>query len=322
LAVAIGLVVAAQAGVATAASGKGIPATGLTADPGGVTVPGSDDRFVALEALEGTVLARLAQDGGEVIETRLVHNRLTTPPVALDGTASGLSTDGRTLVLVPPRVGLDLDRTRLEVFDAPTLRRRDEFVLRGDFSFDAISPDGSRIYLIEYVRPGDPTRYRVRALDSHTGRLLPDPILDPEEPPGEMRGYPLTRATSSDGRWAYTLYDGGGDHPFIHALDTVEGRTVCIDVHQLAGHRALRNFFPQPMSRFALAIGDEMTVLDQGEPIAVVDTATFEVADPPGPPRSGGFPWLFVMLAALAFTAAVLTFALRQRGHGAAAGAR
>jgi hypothetical protein len=317
----VGVVIATQLGVSAAASGKGIPVTGLSADSGGLIAPGSDDRYVALEAVDGTVLARLEQDGGEVIRARSLNERLITPPVALDGTAGGLSADGRTLVLVPPRTGLALERTKLEVFDAATLRGRDEFVLRGDFSFDAISPDGSRIYLIEYLRPGDPTRYRVRALDAHTGRLLPDPILDPEEPPGEMRGYPITRATSPDGRWAYTLYDGGGDHPFIHALDTVDGRAVCIDVHPLAGHAALRNFFPRPVSRFELAAGDELTVLDQGQPIALVDTQTFEVRDPSEASDANGFPWAVLVVAPIALVAAwALSLGLRRRRHGVAAG--
>jgi hypothetical protein len=315
------LVPVAQLGVATAASGKGIPVTGLSPDSGGLTAPGSDDRYVVLEATEGTVLARLAQDGGEVIEARSLRDRLTTPPVALDGTPGGLSADGRTLVLVPPRTGLALERTKLEVFDAATLHRRDEFILRGDFSFDAISPDGSRIYLIEYLRPGDPTRYRVRALDTHSGRLLPDPILDPNEAPGEMRGYPLTRATSPDGRWAYTLYDGGGDHPFVHALDTVDGRAVCIDVHALAGHPALGNFFPHPISRFQLATSDGLTVLDKGQPVAVVDTQTFEVSAPSQPGDGSGFPWALLAVAPVALaTAWMLSVALRRRRHGVAAG--
>jgi hypothetical protein len=317
----VGVVIATQLGVSAAASGKGIPVTGLSADSGGLIAPGSDDRYVALEAVDGTVLARLEQDGGEVIRARSLNERLITPPVALDGTAGGLSADGRTLVLVPPRTGLAMERTKLEVFDAATLRGRDEFVLRGDFSFDAISPDGSRIYLIEYLRPGDPTRYRVRALDAHTGRLLPDPILDPEEPPGEMRGYPITRATSPDGRWAYTLYDGGGDHPFIHALDTVDGLTVCIDVHPLAGHAALRNFFPRPVSRFELAAGDELTVLDQGQPIALVDTQTFEVRDPSEASDANGFPWAVLVVAPIALVAVwALSLGLRRRRHGVAAG--
>ena len=42
-----------------------------------------------------------------------------------------------------------------------------------------------------------------------------------------MRGYPLARATSRDGRWAYTLY-GGGAYAFVHALDTSRAQAVCV----------------------------------------------------------------------------------------------
>ena len=101
-------------------------------------------------------------------------------------------------------------RTTFAVFDANRLRRAQRLTLDGDFSFDALSPDGRLLYLIEYVKPQNPTRYRVRALDLDSGRLLPGTIVDPREPDEAMRGFPITRETSSDGRWAYTLYDGAG----------------------------------------------------------------------------------------------------------------
>ena len=54
-----------------------------------------------------------------------------------------------------------------------------------------------------------------------------------------MAGFPQTRATSPDGRWAYTLYEPAErDHPaFIHALDTKRGTAVCIDLDPLADQR-------------------------------------------------------------------------------------
>ena len=39
----------------------------------------------------------------------------------------------------------------------------------------------------------------------------------------KMGGSPLTRATSLDGRWAYTLYDGAGRTPFVHAPSPAAG---------------------------------------------------------------------------------------------------
>ena len=60
----------------------------------------------------------------------------------------------------------------------------------------------------------------MRAYDLVRGRLLHAPVVDPRETDEKMRGNPISRALSPDGRWAYTLYDGGGGTPFVHALDT------------------------------------------------------------------------------------------------------
>ncbi len=101
--------------------------------------------------------------------------------------------------------------------------------MRGDFSFDAISPNGRWAYLIQYTSAADPTRYRVRALDLHSGQLLPGAIVDPHDRAEAMRGTPVTRAAGRGERWAYTLYDGNS-HPFVHALDTTDRTARCIDV--------------------------------------------------------------------------------------------
>jgi hypothetical protein len=93
-------------------------------------------------------------------------------------------------------------------------------------SRDAISPNGDWIYLVQYTSAVDPTRYRVRALKVQTERLVTHDIVDPRD---RAEANPVTRATSLDGRWAYTLYDGAG-HPFVHALDTTSQEARCIDV--------------------------------------------------------------------------------------------
>src|SRR5579862_7396280 len=43
-----------------------------------------------------------------------------------------------------------------------------------------------------------------------------------------MQGSPVTRTTSADGRWVYTLYTNQGGYPFVHALDTVLGVAHCV----------------------------------------------------------------------------------------------
>lgn len=324
LPVMIGVALAAQLALATTApAAGGPPIPGFADGAEGVTVPGNHDRYIVLPARGDTLVARVEPDSGRVANFRSFANRYTIPAVAIDGTAGGLSADRDTLVLGRSLSGFGRRNTTFELLNAMRLRTRDRITLDGSFTFDAISPDGSLIYLIEYESRTDPTRYAVRAYDVEEGRLLPDPIVDPNEPPGEMRGYPITRAVSPAGRWAYTLYDGGGDHPFIHALDTLGGRAVCIDVHSLAGHPALRNVFAGNADRFGLAVsgdGGELTVLDRDEPVAYVDTQTFEVGEPTDPADGGGFPLALAILPAAAFIAAALTLGLRRHRHDVAAG--
>jgi hypothetical protein len=316
----IGLVLATSFIAAERASGKGGPIVpGVAYGGEGVTAPGSVDRYVTLYAGARTMIARLQQDGGRVLRTRSGRG-YGIPAVTVQGDADGLSADGSTLVLVPENARLGRERTTLRILHAPNLRNRDRITLDGAFTFDAISPDGSRIYLIEYPSRPDTTRYLVRALDVRSGRLDPQPILDPDETPGDMRGYPVRRAISPDGRWAYTLYGGAGEHPFIHALDTVEGRAVCIDLDEIGIYRMRRH----RMRHLQMSPdGSELTVAHRKRgPVAVVDTATFEVSDPAAEASNAGFPWLLVVLGAAAGLAAwALAHTLRRR-RVAAGGAR
>ncbi len=70
-------------------------------------------------------------------------------------------------------------------------------------------------------------------IEHHT--LIQKPVIDPREPDEAMRGQPVTRTMSPDGRWAYTLYDRSPDAPFIHALDTRNLAAACIDLPSLQG---------------------------------------------------------------------------------------
>jgi hypothetical protein len=111
-----------------------------------------------------------------------------------------------------------------------TLNTVRKIQLPGSWAFDAISPDASRLYLIEYLSVGQTPHYRVRQLDLSTGHLDPKAVVDRREREVEMRGQPVTRKTSPDGRWAYTLYARPSQPPFIHALDTTGGKAYCIDL--------------------------------------------------------------------------------------------
>lgn len=240
---------------APAAGAKGFPGV----RPGnGVTVPGSPFRYLAIAphaAPRSTLVERVDKRSGRVDRWWQLRGEYEVPAVAYDGSAGGLSGDGSTLVLSrsSPDAEQPAQRTRLAVLDIsrrlrhPTGGPRQAFRridLRGDFSVDAISPDGSTAYLIHRLarpggRPSDLSRYEIRALDLASGDLRPDPIVDPSRPKRATRGLPLTRATSRDGRWAYTLYDAGpggrGDKaPYLQGLDTVAGQAVSLDLARLA----------------------------------------------------------------------------------------
>jgi hypothetical protein len=333
----IGLVTAAvAAGVARA---DGLPVIGIEAGPGGVPAEDGSLRYVTLRAGADTVVAKVAQDGGEIVRSAFLPGRYAVPVVAYDGSAAGLSGDGRTLVLVRPRAAFPRKRTTFAVLDTNRLRKPQQITLAGDFSFDALSPGGGLLYLIQYVDPGDPTRYRVRAFDLEAGRLLRGEIVDPREPDEAMRGSPITRETSIDGRWAYTLYDGLGSHPFVHALDTTGRTAACIDLDALANRSDLYDL------RLALAAGGRALEVRSGtKPLAVIDTTTFAVSEPEptpvatappaqparpaSPPHSaraaGTSPWPLVAAvgggAALAAAMAAGALVLRRRKAGLVGG--
>jgi hypothetical protein len=280
----------------TAAAADGLPVGNVDVGREGVTVPGAADRIVALTGRSSTLVERIETDGGRVQSTLRLKQPLTVPGVALDGTADGRSYDGRTVVLIRPRGRgeFPIRRTRLVVLSVRPLRVQRRITLRGDFSFDALSPDGKRMFVVNYVDPQDPRKYVVRSYDLERGRFDRGAIVDAREPDEDMRGYPVTRVTTQDGRWAYTLYDGGGE-PFVHALDTRDRKAFCIDLPMLAG--------TEDPYQLTLALGPgALSVLDGERPVASVDTKTMEASEPaaPRPPAQrrqapasddGGIDW-------------------------------
>ena len=87
-------------GASVPAGADGLPIVGIDAGPGGIASSGGDLRYVALPSGEGTSLAKIEQDGGEVLRSAFLPGKLAVPVVALDGSAAGLSADGSTLVLI------------------------------------------------------------------------------------------------------------------------------------------------------------------------------------------------------------------------------
>ena len=276
-------------GIATpAAAADGLPVPiDYTFGEGVVSADGSS-RFVSISTSGRTVVMRVAVDGGEIEDYTVADGTYTIPAIAVDGTASGISADGRTLALIKPRTTFPRKVTAFLIYQASkrekVFRNRSHVRLNGDFSFDALSPDGETMYLVEYTDRRDPGAYQVRSFDLSSGQLDPEPILDTEEEPGEMRGFPQTRVTSAGGRWEYTLYDGG-EHPFIHALDVVDAKTVCIDLDMIHAHQTYDAKLAMSADGGAIELTDRKGALR-----AVVDTATHEASEPGAEPEPAAAP--------------------------------
>jgi hypothetical protein len=231
-----------------------------------------DVRYVAIPAGGQTVVEAISRTSGRVLRYLVVQGSFGIQRVAYDGTTDGLSADGRTLVLGQTRNVQFRKSSSFAVVDVPRLKLRAIPKLRGDFSVDALSPDGRKLYLIEHVSAQDAIRYRVRAYDLAAGRLLEKMVTDKRRWQSVMQGVPLARASTSGGRWAFTLY-GGGAHPFVHSLDTREAYAVCIDLPQSWA----RSDFAAVRMRVE---GDGRLVIrkrSSAKPLAVLDTKKFRV---------------------------------------------
>ena len=259
--------------VAGVASANGSPySPGLVYGWNGVGA-GDGVRYVAFGMPKSTIVAAGRARDGRVLRSKVVRGEYGVPLVAYDGTAGGLSGDGKSLVLgsygpLPGQSG----KTRFVILDTSTLAPRRAIVLDGSWSFDAVSPTAGTLYLTEHLRAGDKPLYRVRTYDARSGRLR-GAIVDRLEGEEEMGGQPVARASSARGRWAYTLYARRGDEPFVHALDTVKREAFCIDLPLRLGYGA----------QWALGLelgrdGKSLAVIRGRSEVAAVDTATWKVS--------------------------------------------
>ena len=226
-------------------------------------------------------------------------------------TGEGLSRDGRTLVLasMSAQTGAFTSPSKFLVVDPRTLKVLRTIVLNGSFAFDALSPDASKMYLIQYTHAssGNLTHYIVRGYDMRTSALMPGRIVDRiEKDEKTMAGSAMTRTTSADGRWVYTLYQKPSGEPFVHALDTVSAAAYCID---LPKNRALYNI--------VLSLRNHERTLAvhwrSGRPWLNVAVGSWEISYP-----SSGFPWVWVgagVGGGLALLAAGALFLRRRRSQ-------
>ncbi|MGH3073331.1 MAG: hypothetical protein ACRDQC_00300 [Gaiellales bacterium] len=258
----------------------GAPSAGVS--QGGSGVVWGALRYVALPAPGGTSVAQIDTASGTVNGFVSLHGLWGIPIVAFDGTTSGVSAGGQTLVLAQASHSLLPSRSRFALVNSVKMRLRRVVTLRGAFYFDAISPDGGTMYLIQHTSAFNTLRYAVRAYDLRTDRLVPGTIVDKREPDERMAGYPVARAVTGDGIWAYTLYRKLDGRLFMHVLDTSRGIAHCVDLPRLAG---------VVQSTMGLSVdGGRLDIVSGGAFLAAVDRSTFRVTRSPAPAPATGRP--------------------------------
>src|SRR3954451_9936622 len=270
----------------------------------GVLARDGKTRVVAVGVYNSTdtMLARIDAHTGTVQQSVPLDGPWGIPIYSYGpNSGEGLSVDGKTLVVADLAATLPRTLSRFLFLDARSLKIRDEAVLRGDFSYDALSPDGNRLYLIQHRDVLDQIHYVVREYDVAQHRLLPGRVADRTQRSWVMTGYPVSRATAADGRWVYTLYAQPNGFPFVHALDTVHGVAHCIGLPWRGGANAAYNM------RLTLHGRSLAVHWLSGKPWYRMDTGTWKLA----PDHGGGFPWW--TLALLALVLAAVGFARSHR---------
>ena len=267
------LATAVTLGVIASSAGAAGPVPGVLQGGAGIAVAGK--AHVVATAHAGMTRVRLIRDrDGAILRTRLLRPaKLGVPQITFSGTVEGTWANGRRLLL-STSIYDDPLSTRFVVIDTRTLKVIKRIALTGAFAFDALSPDGKRLYLTQHPNGfNGPIRYVVRSLNLATGELEPGAIVDKTEPGEQMAGLPMARTWSLDGGSAYTLYNGLGSHAFVHALDTVNRNARCIDL-------PWRGDAQNGLERTRMAVGKDGVLVLSLPGVGVlarIDTRTFKV---------------------------------------------
>ncbi len=191
-----------------------------------ISVPGNGSWKVSIKE-QKTNIERKTPTGAW---KKTLDAQFRVPIVTTRGMRAGPSSDGSTLALVASSSGTSADTRFIVVTQSTTTN----ITLPGQWTFDAISPNGRTLYLAQSVG-GD--TYVIRPVDVATGRagvalkvksVTVDRNGQVDDGP-TMEGLPIERITSQQHAFILTLYDGPG-FPFVHALQARDSFTLCYDL--------------------------------------------------------------------------------------------
>ena len=183
-----------------------------------------------LYTIHGDTLVDIDPQTGSTLYAQRLPGYFQLPLATMSGVPGGLSQDGRWLVVerFDPTSSPIPSTTHLVVVDTLFTKPLQQIDLNGYFQFDAISNDGQRIFLIQYISQ---TEYYVRQFDVGIKQLNPTVIFDKSDGGAAMAGIRLSGVASPDGHWLYSVYVRQDKSPFIHALN-LDGSliAVCLDL--------------------------------------------------------------------------------------------
>jgi YVTN family beta-propeller protein len=209
--------------------------------------------YYTLEGASPTILRWVdAKTGRAITELRLDGRFAFADERELGPT--GLSPNGRWLVLVSESGA----SSRFAVIDTALLKVAAVAEVPGPFGYDAISDDGTSLYLIERITPEAARQlggvsaaygYRVRVYDVPSAKLSETLVVDVKlagsltgdnnaetRVDGIMNGIYQSSVPSRDGRWNFSFYYNPKRGPFIHVLHLDSRTAFCIlDLPVLSG---------------------------------------------------------------------------------------
>jgi hypothetical protein len=187
-------------------------------------IAGPDRLFVTAARGDETVVELRDPLTGSLAASVTLPATWALPSLGLGAEPVGVSSDGSRLALVEKG---EPGTSSFAILDATLTKTSPGLVqLTGRFAFDALSANGSILYLVEYLN-GSETDYVVRAVDVASG-VLRDGVIVDKRNSAETSMSGIATARVEGAGWSYTLYDGPST--FIHALDTANAGAVCIDL--------------------------------------------------------------------------------------------
>jgi DNA-binding beta-propeller fold protein YncE len=188
--------------------------TSLISLPTGLTSMDHQKLYVATAKGGQTTINVINTQNGATIRSMVISGTFST---AGQGFAGALvSSDGHWLALVQQKQ--NNNATTIALVDTQAGRLAKTIQLHGNFDLDALSPDGSSLYLLQKLNDGS-GHYYVKLYNVNENKLYDYTIVDKTDINERMTGVALVRQMAGDGTSAYTLYTNTSQNKaFVHIL--------------------------------------------------------------------------------------------------------